>query len=186
MLDIQGKLDKAGLIAALVSRAPRRPGRTSLMKWLYFLKVLKNVPLPYRFRLYIYGSYASDAIDDLDYAEFLGAVESTLVDYPGGRGYQYLRGSKAEEMDRQAEKFLARHKDSIEWVLNEFGNRSAGDLEMSSTIVYADRSMVERGMRGTFAELARKVHAIKPHLTLELMEGEARALGKLGLLTAVA
>jgi hypothetical protein len=57
---------------------------------------------------------------------------------------------------------------------------------MSSAIVYADRSMAERGARSTFTELARKVHAIKPYLTLELIEGEARAVAKLDLLTAVA
>lgn len=186
MLDIQGKLDKVGLIAVLVSDAPRRPGRTSLMKWMYFLKTLRKVPLSYRFRLYTYGPFDSDVIDDLDYAKFLGAIESRLVAYPGGRGYEYLPGPKVDEMEDRAEKFLARHQDSIQWVLREFGNRSAGDLEMSSTIVYTDRSLAERGAPSTFAELARKVHAIKPHLTADLIESEARALGKLGLLTAVA
>jgi hypothetical protein len=186
MPDNGGPLDRIGLIAELVAHAPRRPGRISLMKWLYFLKALKKVPLPYSFRLYTYGPFDSDVLDDLDYAEFLGAVESTLVAYPGGRGYEYLRGSKAEEIEPHAGKFLARHKDSIEWVLKEFGNRSAGDLEMSSTIVYVDRSLAERGMRAAFPDLARKVHDIKPHLTLDTIEGEARALDKRGLLKAAA
>ncbi len=186
MLDIQGTLDRVGLICALVSGAPKSPGRTSIMKWMYFLKTLRKVPLSYRFRLYTYGPFDSDVIDDLDYAKFLGAVENTLVAYPGGRGYEYLRGPKADEMERQAEKFLARYKDSIEWVLHEFGKRSAGDLEMSSTIVLVDRSLAERGIRSSFAELARKVHAIKPHLSSDLIENEARALNDKGLLQAAA
>jgi len=181
-----GTFDKVGLIVALVSKAPRRPGRTSLMKWMYFLKTLRKVPLFYRFRLYTYGPFDSDVIDDLDYAKFLGAVESRLVAYPGGRGYEYLRGPKADEMEGRADKFLTRHKDSIDWVLREFGSRTAGDLETSSTIVYVDQSMAERGTPSTFAELARKVRAIKPHLSLDVIEGEARALGKLTLLRSVA
>src|SRR5204863_4504161 len=180
MFDIQGTLDKIGLIAALVSKAPRRPGRTSLMKWVYFLKTLRKVPLPYRFRLYTYGPFDSDVLHDVDYAQFLGAVQSALVAYPGGQGYEYMPGSKADEMERCAGEFLARHGDSIDWVLKQFGNRSAGDLEMSSTIVYTDRSLAERNTRSTFAELTRKVHAIKPHLSRELIEDEARALGDLG------
>jgi hypothetical protein len=155
------------------------------MKWMYFLKTLRKVPLPYRFRLYIYGPFDSDVLDDLAYAEFFDAVESTLVAYPGGQRYEYLRGSKAGEIERRAEKFLAQHEDSIAWVLKEFGSRSAGDLEMSSTIVFADRSLAERGAQTTFAELARKVHAIKPRLTLDTIEAEARALDRHGLLTAL-
>lgn len=185
MLDIQGKLDKVGLIAALVSRAPKRPGRTALMKWLYFLKVLRKVPLPYAFGLYTYGPYDSDVLDDLRYAETLGAVESTLVAYPGGRGYEYLHRPRAEEIERHAGKFLAQHEDDIDWVLTHFGNRSAVDLEMCSTIVYVDRSLAAREMSIGFADLAKRVNAIKPHLALEPIEKEARALDQLGVLRAV-
>ena len=67
------------------------------MKCLFFLKVLKNVPLPYSFRLYTYGPFDSDVLDDLRYAEALGAVESTLVAYPGGRGYEYQRGRRSKK-----------------------------------------------------------------------------------------
>jgi hypothetical protein len=186
MLDIQRTLDRIGLVTALVSKAPRPPGRTSIMKWIYFLRTLRRVPLPYRFRLYTYGPFDSDVIDDLDYARFLGAVESTLVAYPGGRGYEYLPGPKAGEMERRANTFLTQHEEDIDWVLEEFGNRSAGNLEMSSTIVYVDRSLAERGMRSTFAELTRRVHAIKPHLSLDLIGDEARTLGERSLLKAVA
>lgn len=185
MLDIQATFDKIGLVTALVSRAPKRPGRTALMKWMYFLKVVRKVPLPYSFRLYTYGPYDSDVLDDLGYAEFVGAVESKLVAYPGGQGYEYLPGAKAEEIERHAAQFLARYRDSIAWVLKEFGTRSAGDLEMISTIVYADRSQAEKGSKITFTDLARRVNAIKPRLTLDSIEAKARDLSKLGLLRAV-
>jgi hypothetical protein len=87
-------LERVALIADLVSRAPRRLGRTALMKCLFFLKVLKGVPLPYHFRLHTYGPYDSDVLYDLQYAEYLGAVESALVAYPGGQDTNTSAGRK--------------------------------------------------------------------------------------------
>jgi hypothetical protein len=187
MPENHSKLDSVALITQLVARAPTRPGRTALMKCLFFLKVLKNLPLPYSFRLYTYGPFDSDVLDDLQYAEALGAVEGTLVAYPGGRGYEYLRGPKAEEVEKQAKEFLSRHKGSIDWVLKEFGNRSAIDLEMASTLVYIDRAMInEKKTTATIAVLTRKVHDVKPHLALDTIEREARALKEKGILNAAA
>ena len=188
MPDIHSMLDRIALIADLVARAPATGlGRTAIMKCLFFLKVVKDVPLPYRFRLYTYGPFDSDVLDDLQYAQALGAVEGTLVAYPGGRGYVYRRGPKIDEVEGPAREFLSRHKDSIDWVLGEFGARTAIDLEMASTLVYVDRGMLREGKeRTTLAELARKVHDVKPHLALDTIEQEARTLKQKGLLRTAA
>jgi uncharacterized protein len=188
MPENHSKLDSIALIAHLVARAPTRPGRTSLMKCLFFLKVLKNLPLPYNFGLYTYGPFDSDVLDDLQYAEALGAVKGSLVAYPRGRGYEYLRGPKIKEVEKQSQEFLSRHKESIDWVLKEFGKRSAIDLEMASTLVYIDRAIAgnEKRAKTTIAELARKVHDVKPHLALETIEREARALKEKGFLRTAA
>jgi uncharacterized protein YwgA len=179
------KLDRVALIARLIAlAAPRKLGRTALMKCLFFLKVVKNVPLPYSFGLYTYGPFDSDVLDDLQYAESLRAVESTLVQYPGGRGYEYQSGRKIEEVESEAKEFLSRHEESIGWVLNEFGGRSAIDLEMASTLVYIDRMTNEKKQRATIADLARKVHDVKPYLALGKIEQEARSLKEKGLLKA--
>jgi len=154
------------------------------MKCLFFLKVVKHVPLPYNFGLYTYGPFDSDVLDDLQYAEALGAVEGTLVQYQRGRGYEYQRGPKLEEVEKQSRQFLSCHEQSINWVLSEFGRRSAIDLEMASTLVYIDR--VTNGKKSTIADLARKVHEVKPHLALDTIEREARTLKDRGLLQAAA
>src|SRR5258708_4427600 len=103
-----GKLDRIALIADLVARAPTRLGRTALMKCLFFLKVVGQVPLPYSFGLYTYGPFDSNVLDDLQYAEALGAVEGHLVEYPRARGYEYQRGPKFEDVEKQALEFLSR------------------------------------------------------------------------------
>jgi hypothetical protein len=156
------------------------------MKCLFFLKVVKHVPLPYNFGLYTYGPFDSNVLDDLQYAEALGAVEGMLVEYPRARGYEYQRGPKIEEIEKKAQEFLSRYEKSINWVLSEFGNRSAIDLEMASTLVYIDRVTSKKKGRATIADLARKVHDVKPHITLNTIENEARILKKKGLIEAVA
>jgi hypothetical protein len=179
------KLDGIALIARLVARADVRLGRTALMKCLFFLKVVKRVPLPYSFGLYTYGPFDSNVLDDLQYAEALGAVEGTLVEYSRGRGYEYMRGPRIEAVEKQAQEFLTRYEESINWVLDEFGKRSAIDLEMASTLVFIDRVISRKKARATIADLARKVREVKPHLSLDAIEREARALNQKGLLEAV-
>ena len=180
------KLERIALIADLVARSPSRLGRTALMKCLFFLKVLKGLPLPYNFRLYTYGPFDSDVLDDLQYAEYLGAVESELVTYYGGRGYEYGRGPKAEGLQNESKDFLAKYRESVDWVLKEFGNRTAMDLEMASTLVYIDRTSGKKNAKKTIADLARKVHEVKPHISADAIEREAQKLRERGLLTAVA
>jgi uncharacterized protein len=177
--------DKLALISELVKRAPRKLGRTALMKCLFFLKVLRGVPLPYNFRLYTHGPFDSDVLDDLQYAQALGAIESSIVTYPGGTGYVLHVGPQADKIEKQAVSFINDHQESIDWVLNEFGNRSALDLEMVSTLIYVDRSLVEKGARASVSELAKKVHDVKPHLKTEVIERETKSLKERGFLNAV-
>ncbi|MFQ5466729.1 MAG: hypothetical protein ACE5DS_01210, partial [Kiloniellaceae bacterium] len=70
------------------------------------------------------------------------------------------------------------------WVLNEFGKRSAVDLEMASTLVYIDRALDEKGNPVTVEEIVEKVHHVKPHLAIDAIEEEARRLKKRDLLRA--
>ncbi len=186
MPDPHLKLDRVALIAYLVAHAPTRLGRTALMKCLFFLKVLKNVPMPYTFGLYTYGPFDSDVLDDLQYAQALGAVEGTLVEYYTARGYEYQKGPKLREIEKQAREFISRYQESIDWVLKEFGKRSAIDLEMASTIVYIDRVTRGKKAKATIADLAKQVREVKPHLSLDTIEKEARALKNKGLLHAAA
>ena len=80
---------------------------------------------------------------------------------------------------------MTQYRDSIGWVLKEFGNRTALDLEMVSTLIFVDRSLAEKGARASISELAKKVHDIKPHLKTETIEREGKSLMERGFLNAV-
>jgi hypothetical protein len=177
-------LQRIALIADLISKAPAGFGRTALMKCLYFLQAVRRVPLGYHFRLYTYGPFDSDVLSDLSLAERFGLVESELSQFSGGYRYELHGGRALRRMFEDAHNFLDRYEEDIDWVIRVFGGRSARDLENASTLVFIDRSVAEKGDRITLGDLARKVHDVKPHLALPLIEEEARSLREQGLFTA--
>ena len=164
------------VITQLVSQASQNLGRTALMKSLYFLKTLRGVPLNYNFSLYTYGPFDADVLDDLQYAESLGMVRSKVVPYPTGYGYELKKGPNAAAACKEESPFLTKHKKDIEWVLKEFGTRTAADLEMLSTLVFADFSAGEQKRHVSLDEIVSKVGEIKPCLDKERIRDEATRL----------
>jgi uncharacterized protein len=174
---------RIGLLCELVERAPSKLGRTAVMKLAYFLQTLQRVPLGYDFRLYTYGPFDDDVLGDLGQAESMRAVKSALVQYPGGYGYEFSAGRKSEEVKAFAGPDLAKYRDAITWVLGEFGGKSAAELELLSTIVYADREASREGRSLSLAELSHQVRQIKPRFSEEHIMEEANSLVEKGLLS---
>jgi hypothetical protein len=68
---------------------------------------------------------------------------------------------------------LDKYDNDIEWVIAEFGDLSAAELELASTIVYIDR---EGTTEITTTELARRVQEVKPHFSLDRIISRIQAL----------
>jgi len=159
-------------------------GRTALMKYCYFLKELRGVPLGYHFTLYSYGPFDSDVLADLQYAESLKAVESELEVYAAGYGYKLKPGPKAEQLEDRARDFIARYQDDIEAVVETFGGKSASELEMLSTVVYVDREWASIRQPVTMKQVVDEVCEVKPHLDRAQVLKGARWLKDKGFLRA--
>ncbi len=80
-------------------------GRTALMKYCYFLQVLRGVPLGYRFSLYSYGPFDSDVLSDLDSTESIGGVTSFVEYFPSGYGYRIVPGERSKAVKCLGEHF---------------------------------------------------------------------------------
>jgi hypothetical protein len=172
---------RLAVLSTLVANAPQKPGRTALMKFAYLLQTVKGVPLGYHFRLYNYGPYDSTVIGDLSQAETFEAVKED----PAGGGYEYSSVKRGHaEVCKDAKSQLARASDSIEWVLREFGKKSAADLELISTIVYAEREMRSKKRPRSSEALCRIVKEIKPHFTEAEIAGRVAELEEKGLILA--
>lgn len=158
--------ERIALIPTLAGRSPQgHIGRTAVVKFLYFLQALRDVPLGYRFTLHSYGPFDSDVLADLATAEALGLVESTVVQFPGGYGYEIRPGRHTEWLQKRSAQFLKRYEPEVNWVIQEFGKLGSGDLELVSTIVYVDQEAASNDEELSLEKIAEIVKGIKPHFS---------------------
>jgi uncharacterized protein len=177
--------NRVALIPVLAEHSPHQKiGRTAVMKFMYFLQTLRNVPLGYRFTLYSYGPFDSNVLADLSIAESLRAVQSETVLYSGGYGYEIRPAEKAKWLQKRAAKFIDEHKKDVRWVTERFGKLSSAQLELVGTIIYADREAAESNKAVHLDALARRVNEIKPHFSETEILNFAKDLAKDKLLRA--
>ncbi len=177
--------ERIGLIAYLAERSPTGwVGRTALMKYCYFLQALRRVPLRYNFSLYSYGPFDAAVLSDLGIAEALGLVKEDVVAYQVGYGYQIRTAVSDKELRQFGGQLLHEHDKDADWVIGEFGNLNAADLELESTIVYTDREAYRSDEKLSIAELSRRVRDVKPHFTKEKVVFHAESLRNKHLLQA--
>jgi hypothetical protein len=176
------------LLCTLIDQASGRLGRTALMKLAYLLQTEKGLPLGYDFGLYTYGPFDRDVLNDLGMAEALGAVKSELVTFPSGSGYGYefIPGVNREYVRRNAGGTLGGYEAAIRWALEEFGGRSAAELELLTTIIYADREAAQRREQLSTKKLAQKVGEVKPRFPEQHIVSKIEELNRKHLLTAIA
>ncbi len=171
------------LISYLAQASPAKwIGRTALMKLLYFLQEARDVPLGYHFTLYSYGPFDAAVLNDLGGAEALGLVRSTLEAYSTGYGYRIESDIDAEDVTKLGGDLLREHKGDIDWVLAEFGSKTAADLELESTIVFVERETSRGGEQVPIESIVGHVHDVKPHFKETEIKGRVEALMERGLL----
>lgn len=155
--------NQLGLISYLSTKVPKeRLGRTAVMKLLYFMQALKQVPLDYDFRLYNYGPFDSEVLVDVKRAQRENAVSVELEQFPSGYGYQISSGELAEEFLEKSEQFLDKYRRDIDWVINKFGGLLASELELLSTIDFVSTER-QYQLDADRDRLLEEVRAIKPH-----------------------
>jgi hypothetical protein len=176
---------RLGLLSTLVAQAPGKLGRTAVMKLAFLLQTVKGLPLGYDFRLYTYGPFDSDVLYDLDLAVSLDAVRSDLIAFPSGYGYKFAPGSNQELFTKKFGPELSKYQNEISWALREFGEKSASDLELLTTIIYADREALQQHQPASLQELARKVREVKPRFAEDYIVHNIRFLVDKGLVKAV-
>ena len=181
-MEISVPWKRLGVISRFAEKSHCPIGRTALMKFAYLLQTLKNVPLGYDFRLYSHGPFKADVLDDLEYAEELNLVEVSKVQYSQGYGYRIQAGKNADFVKSKGDvpDFLSRYGKDIDWIVETFGGRSAGELELISTIVFVDREQSDAPT--TLDSLVKGVREIKPQFSPEEIRQEALGLLQLKLL----
>lgn len=171
---------RLALIPYLAQKSPQGwIGRTQLMKFFYFLQILRGVPLGYRFTLYAYGPFDSTVLGDLGVAEALGWAQSAAVGY----GYRIESRIGADEALERSGALARKHKDALDWVLDRFGDTSPADLELESTIVYVARSPQVKRVPADrrLSHVAQSVSAVKPRFSKQKVAARIRQLQQSGI-----
>ena len=169
--------NRVATLSKMLEHAPNGClGHTAIMKLMYFLQVIKKVPLGYDFRLHYYGPYESQVIMDITSAENFESVDSKLIFYPKGYGYEVRRGPEADTIENKAKDFLERYGNDIVWVTKTFGIYSASELELISTIKYVDEEFKQDHERMSLNEFAQKIQSIKTHFDLEYIRSKIQDL----------
>jgi hypothetical protein len=180
-------LQRLALIVGLVERSPKQTlGRVAIVKLAYLLQVLRRVPLGYDFRLYTYGPFDAAVLNDLGQAEAFQAVTVRTVEHAAGYGYEVRPGPAAEVVKARAQDWLGRYQEDVDWVVREFGDRTASELELLSTIVYVDRELAPSGRIATVSDLAQRVREVKPHFGESYVTTMVLATEQAGLLSSLA
>jgi len=154
-------------------------GKTAVMKYTFFLQKAFGLKLGYPFGIYTYGPYSSDVSEDLD--SLMSHNLIGLAEYPYGNssGYKIRALAKREDIQKYA-KLTADEEQKIDKVIELFGDRTARDLELISTILYfVDlRERIGNEHSEEF-NIIENVKAIKPHFDDSEIEDELESLKEL-------
>ena len=136
-------------------------GKTVLMKLLYLLQDVYNLPLNYRFSFYTYGPYTPDVLSDLARVNLLGGTDTTFVDDEPG-GYLITPGSKYNQVIEAGQTEMDSYSKEIDHLVDRFGHLRAKDLELRTTIVYVRKHSFPKSEAQT-DKLVGVVKQLKPH-----------------------
>jgi len=160
---------KVGLISYLTKRlelVKTQFGKTAVMKYLYILQEVYKVQLGYEFSLYTYGPYCSDVLSDLDYTEAIDGVKIYSVGLGTG-GYCIKPSFKTDEYIEKSRNFLSENEEHINKVIELFGDMSARDLELRTTIIYLYKNYLQNKWVIDSNEIASDVKELKPYFRKE-------------------
>ncbi|MCL2755530.1 MAG: hypothetical protein FWE45_00560 [Firmicutes bacterium] len=177
-LNIATQVDRLSIIASLVRKQPAI-GTTALMKCVYLLQEVFEVPLGYDYTIYTYGPYSSQVTSDVDLSiigNFISYKYESTGDYVKRT---FNNGERIDDLDFT---FADNYSSSIDQVINDFANKTASELELIATIIYVYIFYKRNGLDINKSSIANDVHGIKPHFSTNRVESEYTNLSSQKLL----
>lgn len=176
---------RLAIMSELADKLSGKLGRTAIMKLTFFLQELKDVPLGYSYRIYTYGPYDGQVLADLKIADSIGAVQTEQFEWEGGSGYA-IKSGRRPALSAEEQKLFSSYQADVEWVAQEFGELSASDLEVESTIFFVAKSAKQAKQKISWEAIAKAVHSIKPHHSESRILKHIERLQQKGLIISAA
>ncbi len=178
--------EKMALLAQVISMKADL-GKTAVMKIMYILQKVYKLPLDYSFSIYTYGPYCSDVMADIDTASAENIISIKTNYYTNGKiGYDISTSENSSKVIKDSSDFLNKYKDEIAEVLYCFGDKTAKELELYSTVIYIYNSYIENQWEFTIRDISENVHEIKPHFSIAEIENAYNDLKDRAILDKIA
>ncbi|MDR1922376.1 MAG: hypothetical protein LBS31_11660 [Candidatus Adiutrix sp.] len=146
---------------ALITEKQPNIGKTSILKYMFFLQHCFSVKLGYNFSIYTYGPYSQDVMADLDLAVYYKAVNRSYVDFNGYGGYQFTKGDNSKTFIGQCGAYPSQIEPHINRLVGLFSAKNAKDMELLATIAYVHIALGQQNQN--LSQLPSIVKALKPH-----------------------
>ncbi|AZO95858.1 hypothetical protein GM661_12520 [Iocasia frigidifontis] len=150
-------------ISREMSQRDLRLSKMFLQKMVFLLQALYSFPTAYEFKLYTYGPYSIELINDLDY---LFATDFLVIDYIQEGEYigsSITPGIKYSKVISCDEESIAKYREKISLVIDLFGNYTEKELELRAALVF----LLNESQDLSITRLVEKVQEKKPYFTKE-------------------
>jgi len=180
--DLQVPWKRYALIVELAQRlhgVHPQFGKTALQKLIYLLQAVYDVDGGYDFRLYTYGPFDSQVLQDLDLVESFGGVKVDPV-REGLDGYRIEPDKNDALVKEQAESSIEDISGDLDALVKDYGAYNAKELEMRATIVFVEREMGREDSPVSAEDLVEVVHSIKPYFSEHEIKSAVKELNSKG------
>ena len=159
--------ERVALLVDIVAKQPNI-GKTALMKIPFLLQAIHKVPIDYSYEIYTYGPYCATVMSDIECAQMTDLISVNQIVYDNGmHGYQIRVKKQSKEYQDKHSDLLNRNAQSINDILDFFGNMTAKDLELYSTIVFLYCSHFKNHWDMSKKAVCNTVHDAKPHFSID-------------------
>ena len=159
-------------VVSRLNEVIKRPstGKTVVMKIMYILQSFFGVKLGHSFSIYTYGPYASSVSGELEDLIHSGYIEASIYRYQDSPAYELKITEKGRtELEQHTHK-IEGDDGRIAKTLELFGNKTAKELELDSTIIFLKNQYERNGWLKTdedINDILASVKDIKPHFSDE-------------------
>lgn len=152
-------------------------GKTKLHKLVYLIKEIGKVPVGFNFRFYNYGPYSDNLAETLD---FVTSLQGVKMKYDATVNmYEISAGENAAKLVEKANPELQNNKEAIDGILAAYGNNTAKELELITTIIYSNKNYEAKSVD----ILTQTTKNLKPKFSTNEIQASIRKLQAAGLLS---
>jgi len=158
------ELNKRMLILAKIASKQPGIGKTAMMKCVYLLQTIEDVPFGYEFEIYTYGPFSSSVTDEIDFARQKGYLSISSTVYPEYVGYNINCGNTGRQALNEENDY--QYDEAIDSILSVFGSKTARELELLSTILFVSCTYVKNSTNSQRNDICDTVSKIKPRFEM--------------------